>query len=112
MSTSPYMCEASLNFPSNGLVIVSWNINRLNDSKFQQIKLLLVSQQIDIILFLVETWRSIWSYELNFSFIFKCCTDKFVSHERCMMAACADQIAYIRLYICNIFYHFLSISRL
>ena len=32
--------------------------------------------------------------------------DKFVSHERRMMAARADQIAYIRLYKCNIFYHF------
>ena len=36
--------------------------------------------------------------------------DKFVSHERHMLAARVDQFAYIRLYKCNIFYYYFCIN--
>ena len=44
-----------LDLPQTGLRIGFWNINKLTDSKFQQIKPLLIAQRVDI-LFLIETF--------------------------------------------------------
>lgn len=51
-STQVIFDDNSLN---KGLTIGAWNINRLSDSKFQEIKVLLNLQKIDI-LFLIETF--------------------------------------------------------
>ena len=53
MSSHQGLFEVGL--PTKGLRIGAWNINRLTDAKFQHIKLLLTSQQVDI-LFLIETF--------------------------------------------------------
>ena len=47
----------NLNLPNNGLRAGQWNINRLTNSKFEEIKLLLTSsnQKIDV-MFLIETF--------------------------------------------------------
>ena len=45
-----------INFPEKGLRIGQWNVNCLTDTKFEQIKLLLLSANSVDVLFLIETF--------------------------------------------------------